>query len=81
MLCCDLNNRTAPVSIGSRRHSRASRGHSRNSSAIRVEPKWGNEHIVWKHTFSAVPLRNNCHEKVIDDAEGALAEIVAKNWK
>ena len=49
-----------------------------NSSAIRVDPKWGNKHIVWKHTFSAVPLRNNCHEKVIADAEGALAEVVAK---
>lgn len=52
-----------------------------NSSAIRVDAKWGNANIVWKHTYSAVPLRNNCHEKVVDDAEGALAEIVAKGLR
>ena len=52
-----------------------------NSSAIRVDPKWGNKHIVWKHTFSAVPLRNNCHEQVIEAVEGALAEVVAKGLK
>jgi hypothetical protein len=52
-----------------------------NSSAIKVDPKWGNQNIVWGHRYSAIPLRNNCHEKVINDAEGALAEIVAKGLK
>ena len=52
-----------------------------NSSAIMVDPKWSNKYIVWKHTFSAVPLRNNCHEQVIEAVEGALAEVVAKGLK
>ncbi|MFM1790808.1 MAG: hypothetical protein RLZZ526_1135 [Actinomycetota bacterium] len=52
-----------------------------NSSAIKVEAKWGNENIVWGHRYSAIALRNNCHEKVVDDAEGALAEIAAKGLR
>lgn len=45
------------------------------SSSIRVGDSWREENIKWSHVFSAVPLRTNCHRRVIEAIEGALMDI------
>ena len=47
-----------------------------NSAAITIEDSWRMSSISWLHRYSAIPLRNNCHKKVVDAVEGAFAEIV-----
>ena len=47
-----------------------------NSDAIHVEDSWRSSQIDWFHRYSSIPLRNNCHKKVVDAIEGAFAEIV-----
>lgn len=45
------------------------------SSAINVEDSWRASNINWFRRYSAVPLRNNCHKKVVDAIEGALRDV------
>ena len=45
------------------------------SSAIHVEDSWRASNINWFRRYSAVPLRNNCHKKVVDAIEGALRDV------
>ena len=47
-------------------------------SAIQIEERWKLDNILWRHTFSDIPLRNNCHKVVTEAIQGALSEIKAK---
>lgn len=47
-------------------------------SAIQIEDKWKADNILWRHTFSDIALRNNCHKVVVEAIQGALTEIKAK---
>jgi hypothetical protein len=47
-----------------------------NSAAIIIEDSWRMSSIKWLHRYSAIPLRNNCHKKVVEAIDGAFAEIV-----
>ena len=44
-------------------------------SAIEIDMKWRVENIRYRHTFSGIGLRNNCHRVVVDAIQGALTEI------
>lgn len=50
-------------------------------SAIQIEEKWKVDNISWRHTFSDIPLRNNCHKVVVEAIQGALSEIAAKGLR
>ena len=50
-------------------------------SAIQIEESWKVNNILWRHTFSDVPIRNNCHKVVVNAIQGALSEIAAKGLR
>lgn len=47
-----------------------------SSAAIIIEDAWRTSSISWLHRYAALPLRNNCHRKVVDSIEGAFRDIV-----
>lgn len=47
-----------------------------SSAAIIIEDAWRMSNISWLHRYAALPLRNNCHRKVIEAIEGAFRDIV-----
>ncbi|MGA1361895.1 MAG: M15 family metallopeptidase [Ilumatobacteraceae bacterium] len=47
-----------------------------SSAAIIIEDPWRTSNIDWLHRYAALPLRNNCHRKVVDAIEGAFRDIV-----
>ena len=52
-----------------------------DSAAIMVQDSWRASQIDWFHRYSALPLRNNCHKKVVDAIEGAFREIVDRGLR
>ena len=50
-------------------------------SAIEIEEKWKVNNILWRHSFSDIGIRNNCHKVVVDAIQGALSEIAAKGLR
>ena len=50
-------------------------------SAIEIEEKWKVNNISWRHSFSDIGIRNNCHKVVVDAIQGALSEIAAKGLR
>jgi len=47
-------------------------------SGIQIEDKWKMSNILWRHNFSDISLRNNCHKVVVTAIQSALTEIKAK---
>jgi len=47
-------------------------------SAIQIEDRWKINNILWRHNFSDISIRNNCHKVVVTAIQGALSEIKAK---
>lgn len=47
-----------------------------SSAAIIIEDAWRMASISWLHRYAALPLRNNCHRKVVEAIEGAFRDIV-----
>lgn len=44
-------------------------------SAIEIDLAWRVRNIAFRHSFSDIRLRNNCHRTVIEAIQGALTEI------
>lgn len=47
-------------------------------SAIQIDDRWKINNILWRHSFSDIGIRNNCHKVVVEAIQGALTEIKAK---
>ena len=52
-----------------------------DSAAIHVQDSWRSTQIDWFHRYEAVPLRNNCHKKVVGALENVFKEIVARGLR
>ena len=50
-------------------------------SAIEIEESWKVKNISWRHAFSDISIRNNCHKVVVDAIQGALSEIASKGLR
>lgn len=50
-------------------------------SAIQIDERWKVNNILWRHSFSNIGIRNNCHKVVVDAIQGALNEIAAKGLR
>ncbi len=44
-------------------------------SAIEIDLNWRLRNIAYRHSFTDIRLRNNCHKVVIEAIQGALTEI------
>lgn len=50
-------------------------------SAIQIDDSWKLRNIRWRHAFSDIGLRNNCHRVVVEAIQNALSEIKARGLK
>lgn len=44
-------------------------------SGIEIDATWKTKNILWRHFYTGVKLRNNCHKVVVDAIQNALTEI------